>query len=93
MAQGRGWPKAVYFSLHKYWISLVVYSSSHFSQQISSLLEVIFKKVILKIGSLAAILYEYNNEKKCLYLNVCWINPSTRIPIHFIILPKKNRQS
>ena len=31
------------------------------SQEISLLLEVLFKKVILKIGSLAAILYENNN--------------------------------
>ena len=68
-------------------------SRSHISQEISSLLEVLFKKVILKIGSLAAIFYENINKIFCLYLNVCWINLLKRIPIPFIILPKQNRQS
>ena len=56
-------------------------SRSHILQEISSLLEILFKKVILKIGSFAAILYEYNNKIL------------KRIPIPFIELPKEDRQS
>ena len=45
---------------------LVVYSRSHISQEISSPLEVLFKKVILKIGFLAAMLCENNKKKMCI---------------------------
>ena len=37
------------------------YSKSHISQGVSLLLEVLFKKIILKISSLAAILFENSN--------------------------------